>query len=119
MAKHIEFSEEYSKLRLRLIKFKPKPHLTELIGKNFDLILDLFMNKYTYLNSKKNWAVFQKDDKNIKEINIILEIVESNITVYYPQLKNSLKEKGFNLAMDYFNKKDEWTKYLFAKYLKI
>lgn len=119
MAKHIEFSEEYSKLRPRLIKFKPKPPLIELIGKNFDFILDLFMDNYKYLNSRKNWAVFWKDDKNIKEINEILEIVESNITVYYPQFKNSLNSKGFNLAMDYFDKRDGWRAHLFEKYLKI
>ena len=119
MAKHIEFSEEYSKLRARLIKFKPKPPLIQLIGKNFDYIIDQFLDNYKYLNSKKNWAIFWKDDKNIKEINEILDIIESNITVYYPQFKNTLKEKGFNLAMDYFDKRDEWKEYLFVKYLKI
>jgi hypothetical protein len=119
MAKHIEFSEEYSKLRPRLIKFKPKPPLKDLIGKNLDYILDLFLDNYKYLNSKKNWAIFWKDDKNIKEINEILEIIESNINVYYPQFKNSLKEKGFGLAMDYFDKRDGWREYFFVKYLKI
>jgi hypothetical protein len=119
MAKHIEFSEEYSKLRPRLVKFKPKPPLDELIGKNFDFVLDLFLDNYKYLNSRKNWALFWKDDKNIKETNEILEIIESNITVYYPQFKNSLKEKGFNLAMDYFDKRDDWKKHLFSKYLKL
>ena len=119
MAKHIEFSEEYSKLRPRLIKFKPKPPLIHLIGKNFDYIIDLFLDNYKHLNSKKNWAIFWKDDKNIKEINEILNIIESNITVYYPQFKNTLKEKGFNLAMDYFDKRDGWKEYLFVKYLKI
>ena len=101
-----------------MIKFKPKPPLNDLIGKNFDYILDLFLDNYKYLNSKKNWAVFWKDDKNIKEINEILEIIESNITVYYPQFKNSLKEKGFSLAMDYFDKRDGWKEYFFLKYLK-
>jgi hypothetical protein len=119
MAKHIEFSEEYSKLRLRLIKFKPKPPLKDLIGKNLQYILDLFLNAYKYLNSKKNWALYWKDVLNIKEINDILEIIESNITVYYPQFKNSIKDRGFSLAMDYFDKRDGWKEYFLAKYLKI
>ena len=119
MAKHIEFSDEYSKLRKRLVKFKPKPSLTTLIGKNLDFIIDLFLDNYKYLNSKKNWAVFWNNDKNINEINQILKTIESNITVYYPQFKNSLKEKGFSLAMDYFDKRDGWKEHLFEKYLKI
>ena len=119
MAKHIEFSDEYSKLRPRLIKFKPKPSLTILIGKNLDYILDLFLDNYKYLNSKKNWAIFWKNDINIRQINEILEIIESDITIYYPQFKNSLKDRGFSLAMDYFDKRDDWTKYLFSKYLKL
>lgn len=119
MAKHIEFSDEYSKLRPRLIKFKPKPAITDLIGKNLEYILDMFLDNYKYLNSKKNWAMFWKNEINIKKINEILEIIESDITVYYPQFKNSLKNRGFNLAMDYFEKRDDWKKYLFSKYLKL
>jgi hypothetical protein len=119
MAKQIEFSEEYSKLRQRLIKFKPKPPIANLIGKNLDLIMDLFLDNCKYLNSKKNWAVFWNSDINIKTINQILEIIESNITTHYPQFKNSLKEKGFNLAMDYFDKRDGWKEYFFVKYLAV
>ena len=122
MAKEIEFSEEYSKLRLRFIKFKPKPSLIDLIGKNFDFILDIFIDNYKYLNSKKNWIVSLKNDKNIdkiNEINSIFSNIESDIIVYYPQFKNSLKGKGLELAIDYFDKRDEWKTYVFYKYLKI
>ena len=118
MAKQIEFSEEYSKLRPRLVKFKPKPPIKDLIKKNLEFVTELFLDNYKYINSKKNWALFWKDNKNLKKLNKILDSIETDITVYYPQFKNSLKEKGFSIAIDYFDKRDEWKEYFFSKYLK-
>jgi hypothetical protein len=119
MAKKIEFDPEYSKLKTRLLKFRPKPPIKDLVEKNLNFILDLFVNNYEYLSSKKNWALRWKEQKLINELNQILEIVESDIIVFYPQFKNSIKEKGFSIAMDYFDKRDEWKNYFFTKYLKI
>jgi putative nucleotidyltransferase with HDIG domain len=119
MAKHIEFSEEYSRLKTRLLKFKPKPPMIDLVGRDLDFVLDLFLDNYKNLHSRKNWACFWKVDKNIEPLNQLLELIESNIIVYYPQFKNSIKEKGFSMAMDYFDKRDDWKKYFYSKYLKI
>lgn len=41
---------------------------------------------------------------------MILELIEQDITQYYPQFKNCIKSKGFFVAMDYFDKRDEWLK---------
>lgn len=119
MAKHIEFSEEYSKLRTRLIKFKPKPPIKDLIKNDFALIMNLFLNNCEYLNSKKNWVLFWKENSNIIKINELLEIIEINVVTFYPQFLNSLKDKGFSLAMDYFDKKDDLINYFYSKYFKI
>lgn len=119
MAKKIEFDPEYSKLKSRLLKFKPKPPIIELVGKNLDFVIDLFMDNYKYLNSKKTWAIRWKEKSLLKEVNEILEIIEIDIVVFYPLFKGSLKEKGFSLAMDYFEKRDRWREYFYSKYLKI
>jgi hypothetical protein len=119
MAKKIEFDETYAKLKLRLLKFKPKPPIKDLVGKNLDFILDLFVDNYKYLNSKKNWAIRWKDTKLSLELNEIIGLIESDIVMYYPQFLNSIKEKGFTIAMDYFEKRDGWKDYFFTKYLKI
>jgi hypothetical protein len=118
MAKEIEFSEKYSKLRPRLIKFKPKPPLITLIKNNLDLMLDLFLDNYKHLSSKKNWALFWKEKNNIQQINDILEKIESNVIIYYPQFRNSIKEKGFTITMEYFDKRDEFEEYFKKKYFK-
>jgi putative nucleotidyltransferase with HDIG domain len=118
MAKKIEFDEEYSKLKNRLLKFKPKPPIKELVGKNLDYILDLFLDNYKHINSRKNWALFWKDDKNNKEVNEILEIIENSVIVFYPQFQKTITDKGFTIAMDYFDKRDEWIVYFYSKYLK-
>ena len=119
MAKKIEFDPEYSKLKCRLLKFKPKPPITELVGKNLNFILDLFVENYKYLNSKKTWAIRWKENLLLKKLNEILDVIETDIVVFYPQFKGSLKEKGFGFAMDYFEKRDEWREYFYSKYLKI
>ena len=119
MAKKIEFDPEYSKLKTRLLKFKPKPPVAELVGKNLDFVIDLFVDNYKYLNSKKNWAIRWKENTLLKELNQMLEIIETDIVVFYPQFKGSLKEKGFGFAMDYFDKRDGWRDYFCLKYLKI
>lgn len=118
MAKKIEFDPEYSKLKSRLLKFKPKPAIAKIIAKNLDFVIDMFISNYKYLNSKKTWAIRWKDISLLKELNEILEIMESDIVVFYPQFKDSLKEKGFGLAMDYFDKRDTWNEYFCSKYLK-
>ena len=119
MAKKIEFDPEYSKLKSRLLKFKPKPPIAELVGKNLDFVIDLFVDNYKYLNSKKNWAIRWKENSLLGKLNQILEIIETDIVVFYPQFKGSIKEKGFTLAMDYFDKRDGWREYFYSKYLKI
>jgi len=119
MARKIEFDPEYSKLKSRLLKFKPKPSIAELVEKNLDFIIDLFVDNYKYLNSRKNWAIRWKENSLLKELNQILEIIETDIVVFYPQFKGTLKEKGFGFAMDYFEKRDEWREYFYSKYLKI
>jgi hypothetical protein len=119
IAKKIEFDPEYSKLKSRLLKFKPKPPITELVGKNLDFVIDLFVDNYKHLNNKKNWAIRWKENSVLKELNEILEIIETDIIVFYPQFKGSLKEKGFGMAMDYFDKRDGWREYFYSKYLKI
>ena len=116
MASHIEFSEEYAKLRKRLVNFKPKPPIKDLVGNDIDQILNLFLDNFNYLESRKKWACYWQNNYN--KINMILEGIESNIVIYYPQLKNSLKDKGFNISMDYFDKRDEWKEYCFSKYFK-
>ena len=118
MAKKIEFDYEYSLLKTRLLKFKPKPPIKDLVGKNLNFVIDLFFDNFKYLNSKKNWAIRWKEQKLIDELNQILEIVESDIVVFYPQFKGSIKEKGFSMAMDYFDKRDDWINHFYAKYLK-
>ena len=118
-AKQIEFSPEYSKLRTRLLKFQPKPPIIDLVDRDLDFVLDLFLDNYRYLNSKKNWACFWKELVNCSKINQILQSIESNIVVYYPQFRNSLKDRGFSIAMDYFDKRDDWKKYFYSKYLKL
>ena len=119
MAKKIEFDPEYSLLKTRLLKFKPKPAIKDLVGKNLDFVIDLFLDNYKYLNSKKNWAIRWKEQKLIDELNQILEIMESDIVIFYPQFKGSIKEKGFSMAMDYFDKRDGWINYFYTKYLKV
>ena len=119
MAKKIEFDEAYAKLKSRLLKFKPKPSIKDLVRKHLDYVIDLFANNYKYLCSKKKWAIGWKDIKLLKELNEILALIEKDIIVYYPQFKNSIKEKGFSIAMDYFEKRDNWKEYFFTKYLKI
>jgi hypothetical protein len=118
MAKKIEFDPEYSKLKLRLLRFKPKPPIAEIVGKNLDFVIDLFMDNYKHLNSKKNWAVRWKENLLLKELNQILEIIETDIIAYYPQFKGYLKDRGFGMAMDYFEKRDGWRDYFYSKYLK-
>jgi len=119
MAKKIEFDEAYAKLKPRLLKFKPKPPIKDLIGKNLDFVTDLFVDNFKYLNSKKNWAIRWKDSTLLAELNSILNQIESDITVYYPQFKKSICDKGFGMAMDYFEKRDGWVDYFFNKYLKV
>lgn len=116
MAKHIEFSDEYAKLRTRLVNFKPKPPILNLLGNLTDKIVELFLDNFEYLKSRKDWACYWKN--NSDKINVILEIMESNVTIYYPQFKNSLKDKGFTICMDYFDKRDNWKEYFLSKYLK-
>lgn len=119
MAKKIEFDPEYSKLKTRLLKFRPKLPIKELVEKNLNFVINLFVDNYEYFSSKKTWALRWKEQKLINELNQILEIVETDIIVFYPQFKNSIKEKGFSMAMDYFDKRDEWKEYFYSKYLKI
>ena len=119
MAKKIEFDPEYSKLKLRLLKFKPKPPIKDLVEKNINYIIDLFFDNYNYLNSKKKWAIRWKNDKLLEELNNILEQIENDIVIYYPQFKNSIQNKGFSIAIDYFEKRNDWKEYFFTKYLKI
>jgi hypothetical protein len=116
MAKHIELSEEYAKLRIRLVNFKPKPPILDLVKQDIDKILELFLDNFKYLDSKKNWACYWKS--NSDKINQILEDIESNIILYYPQFKNSVKDKGFAISMEYFDKRDGWFEYFLSKYLQ-
>jgi len=119
MAKKIEFDPEYSLLKTRLLKFKQKPPIIELVGKNLEFVIDMFLDNYKYIYSKKNWAIRWKEPKLINELNQIMEVIESDIVVFYPQFKGSLKKKGFGLAMDYFDKRDEWKNYFYTKYFKV
>lgn len=118
MAKKIEFDPEYSKLKLRLLKFRPKPPIKDLVEKNLDIVIDMFISNYKYLNSKKNWAIRWKEPDLINELEHVFELIETDIVVFYPQFKRSIKDKGFNLAMEYFDKRDEWKTFFFTKYLK-
>ena len=45
--------------------------------------------------------------------------MEAELIAFYPQFAGCFKDKGFGVAMDYFDKRDSWKKYLFEKYLKI
>ena len=119
MAKKIEFDEMYAKLKPRLLKFRPKPPIKELVKKNLDFVLNLFFDNFEYLNSKKNWACRWKDLKLLSKLNEIIGMIETDIVLYYPQFKDSIREKGFNMAMDYFEKRDNWCEYFYSKYLKI
>lgn len=119
MAKRIEFDEEYAKLKHRLLKFKHKPSIIDLIGENLKIILDLFGSNYNYIDSKKNWAIRWRDTQLIKNFNEILKIIESEIIVFYPQFKNSIIDKGFSIAMDYFENRDEWKTHFLNKYFNV
>lgn len=116
MAKKIEFDETYAKLKTRLVKFKPKPPISELVGKNLDLIMDLFLDNYKFFDSKKNWAIRWKDNTLVEELNKILEIIETNVCGFYPQFKGCLKQKGYAVAMDYFIKRDGWREYFYSNF---
>lgn len=119
MAKKIEFDPEYAKLRTRLLKFKPKPPIKKLVGKNLDFIIGMFLDNYKYLNNKKDWAIRWKEPLLSNELDQILEIMESDIVVFYPQFMGTLKKKGFKLAMDYFEKRDNWKDYFYLHILNI
>lgn len=119
MAKHIEFSSDYAKLRPRLIKFKPKPPIRDLINENLKNILNIFNSNLDKLVTRKTWALFWKIDKNINELNDLFDIIESSITTYYPQYRNTIKGIGFGIAMDYFEKRDGWIDNFYRKYLKL
>jgi len=119
IAKKIEFDPKYSLLKTRLLKFKQKPAIKDIVEKNLNLVIDLFLDNYKYLNSKKNLAIRWKESKLIDELNQIFKIIESDIVVFYPQFKDSIKEKGFSMVMDYFDKRDGWKNHFFTKYLKV
>lgn len=119
LSKKIEFDSEYSKLKTRLIKFKPKPKIIDIIDKNLDNIINLFLHNYNYLNTKKNWAIRWKDDNLLKQLEKEFEIIETKITVFYPQFKSFMKNRVFSSAIDYFDKREEWKNYFCLKYLKI
>lgn len=120
LAKQIEFYETYSKLKPRFLKFQPKPPIKDLVGKKLDFITDLFVDNHKYLNSKKNWALkWQKDVGLLTELNEIVNSIEADIIVYYPQFKNSISNKGFNVAILYFEKRDEWKEHFFKKNFNI
>ena len=116
-SKHIEFSDEYSKLRPRLLKFQEKPYIKDITKINIDLINNLFLDSYEHINSKKNWVLYWKINSN--KLDKILDEIENDLLLYYPQFINNLKNKGFNLAMDYFIKRDKWITYFLSSYLKI
>ena len=119
LAKRIEFESEYSKLRPRLLKFKQKPPIEDIILNKLELINEIFLDSFVQLSSKKTWVLHWKIISNVSELNKILNIMEAELIAFYPQFAGCFKDKGFGVAMDYFDKRDSWKKYLFEKYLKI
>lgn len=113
MAKYIEFSSEYSQLRKRLLKFKPKPPIEDLI--NIEDIILLFDENAEHMKTRKDWALFWKN--NYEKIDEIMKLIEIKITNHYLQYKNIFKGKGFNIAMEYFDKKNDFKNYLLKKYI--
>ncbi len=99
-AKEIEFDPVYSKLKTRLVKFKPKPPIEDLVVENITEIYNILNEKKDLLGSRKEWALFWKS--NEQKINEVLEILESNLTLYYPMFRNQIKNKGFKIAIKYF-----------------
>ncbi len=118
-AKHIEFSDDYAKLRPRLIKFKPKPPIRDLIDANLKIVYEIFNENLDNLVTRKTWAMFWKNENNVKQIDELFGIIESSITTYYPQFKNTIRDRGFNMAMEYFEKQDGWIDNFYHKYLKL
>ncbi len=117
MSKKIEFDPEYSKLKTRLLKFKPKPPIDVLIGENLELLHNLFLNNNEYLDSKKSWALRWKEPDLLKKLNDILQLIENDIVVHYYQFKNSISNKGFTIAIDYFANKENWKNYFLQYFL--
>lgn len=111
-AKQIEFDPMYSKLKARLIKFKPKPPIEELIKDNINNLITELVKKNNLLGNRKEWAIYWKN--HYQKLDEILEILEGNLTVYYPIYKNQLKNKGFNIAIKYFENVENF----YSEYLK-
>ncbi len=116
-AKQIEFDPIYSKLKTRLVKFRPKPPIEDLINDNILDVNNIFILHKHLLTSRKDWAIYWKSQEH--QINKILDILENNLTVYYPIYKNQIKNKGFKLAIKYFensenseNFNQEYLKYI-------
>lgn len=128
MANIIEFDQTYSKLKQRLIKFKPKPPIESLIKEDVEHIHKLFNDPIHFMETKKSWVIFWKQQYNVSQLNDILSSIESTLIQYYPQFRDIFRDKGFQYAMYYYDRKNNNNennnehnnddKYLFELFLK-
>lgn len=106
MCNEIQSLEKYKKLKERLIKFKDKPKLDNIL-ENLNPIIDKLKENKLMINTKKSWALYWREKENITLI--LKEFIETNkiINNNYPQLKDKLLNKQYGIIMYYYD--DDFT----------
>jgi hypothetical protein len=117
MANEIENSEKYKKLKGRLIKFRYKPPLIDILNENFFQLLEILKDKRKNLYTKKEWAKYWYEKKNLEETLKIFININNIINEYYPPLSNKLLNKQFGILMDYFINNNNYIEFIINKYL--
>lgn len=99
-SREIEFNSKYAKLKNRFSKFTLKPLIRSLFESDLIILFKLLSFKRQYLDTKKAWALYWKNNTQIYGIT---ESMENNICIYYPQYKNHLKMKHLAIALAFFD----------------
>jgi len=117
MANKIENSEEYEKLKERLIKFRFKPPLNDILNEHFTEIIEILKEKKKMLDTKKQWAQYVFEKKCLDETLKIFININNIINEYYSQLTNKFLNKQFSILMDYFLNDENYIDHIIKKYL--
>lgn len=105
-AKELMTNPIYEKVIPRLLKFREKPPIKSFLENvNFTTNIISCLDKFTG-QTKKDWALFWKNEQNLSEITILLTQVIEQIKLEYPYV-DGFEKNAFKFVMLLFDYKSK------------
>lgn len=110
--------EKYKNLRERLIKFKFRPKIDDIIKLEINKIYDILFDTRFYCVTRKDWALNWQSPLKINQIFELFKDIESNLIIHYSFYKDKFTEKNiFSIIMNSFLELDNHD--IFKKYFLV